>query len=90
MGLVKVLVSGSLAYQERVRDDLDELWELENVRVGTSSVAIENVVEDVIGSAKVEQTQNGIRERQTLTDLAFKGVQGVPSRKNLTTPGDNL
>jgi hypothetical protein len=79
VGLLKVLVGGALASEERVRDDLDELREGEDVLIGTTAIAVEDVVEEVVGGAEIEETEDDIGEWQTLTEFAFKGLQRVPS-----------
>ena len=90
MGLLKALVGGALASEERVRDDLDKLGEREDVLVGTTAIAVEDVAEEVVGGAEVEETEDGIGERQTLTEFAFKGLHGVSLLEKKLVPGDNL
>jgi hypothetical protein len=73
LGLVEVLVGGVLAIQEGVGDEVDELGEGEDVLVGMAAVAVEEVVEEVVRGAEVQEAEDGIGERQTRAHFAFKG-----------------
>jgi len=90
LGVMEVPVGRALATQKGVGDDMDELGEGEDVLVRTSSVAVEDVVEESILRAEFEETEDTIRQGQTLADFSLEGLHQAPSRKSRTTPGGNL
>src|SRR5262249_16551380 len=61
----------------------------EGMLVGAGAVAVEDLREEVVRQGVVEETENGIGQRQTLTDLTFKGLHRGSSRKP-AGPGGNL
>jgi hypothetical protein len=80
-----MLLGGALAPQKRVGDDVDELREGEDVLVGPPPGAVEDVVEEAVLGAEVEQAKDGIRQRQTLTNFPLEALQGdsLPRKEGL-------
>jgi hypothetical protein len=78
-GLAEGVVVRPLAVEEGVGDQLDEVGEREEILIGPSTVAVEELVEEVVRGAEVQEGENGIGQGQPPTHFPLKGFHGGPS-----------